>query len=36
MAALHGLAASELTPQELDHADRDYDVVVTVRAVKAS
>lgn len=33
--ALHGLVSAELTPQELDHADRDYDVIVTVRAVKA-
>jgi hypothetical protein len=35
MAALHGLAASELSPEELEHPDRDYDVVVTVRAIKA-
>jgi SAM-dependent methyltransferase len=35
MAALHGLAASELSPEELEHLDRDYDVVVTVRAIKA-
>ncbi len=34
MCALHGLAAEELTPAELDHKDRDFDVVVTVRAVK--
>jgi SAM-dependent methyltransferase len=33
---LHGLASSELMPQELDYADRNYDVVVTVRAVKAA
>lgn len=32
--ALHGLAASELTTEELDYADRDYDVIVAVRAVK--
>jgi hypothetical protein len=32
--ALHGLAASELTREELDHADRNYDVVVTARAVR--
>ncbi len=36
MCALHGLAAEELTPEELDHKDRDFDVIVTVRAVKAS
>lgn len=33
--ALHGLVSAELTPQELDHADRNYDVIVAVRAVKA-
>lgn len=33
--ALHGLASEELTRDELDHRDRDYDVIVTVRAVKA-
>ena len=32
--ALHGMAASELTDEELNHADRDYDVLVAVRAVK--
>jgi len=35
MCALHGLASEELTPEELDHPDRNFDVVVTVRAVKA-
>lgn len=34
VAYLHGLAAGELTPQELDHHDPDYPVVVTVRATK--
>ena len=34
MSALHGLAAEELTTAELDHKDRNFDVVVTVRAVK--
>lgn len=34
MCALHGLASEELKPAELDHKDRDFDVVVTVRAVK--
>lgn len=33
---LHGLASHELTPEELDHADRNYDVIVTVRAVKSA
>ena len=32
---LHGLAAEELTSQELDHCDPDFEVVVTVRARKA-
>ena len=35
MCALHGLAAEELTQRELDHVDRDFQVIVTVRAVKA-
>jgi len=35
MCALHGLASEELTPKELDYADRDFQVIVTVRAVKA-
>ena len=34
MCALHGLAAEELTKVELDHVDRDFQVIVTVRAVK--
>jgi SAM-dependent methyltransferase len=36
MSALHGLASEELTPAELDHADRDFDVIVGVRAVRAA
>jgi hypothetical protein len=36
VASLHGLAASELSIRELDATDRDYDVVVAVRAVKAA
>jgi hypothetical protein len=32
---LYGLATSELRPEELDQADRDYEVLITVRAVKA-
>lgn len=35
IAFLHGLAAEELRPEELDHADADYQLLVTVRAVKA-
>lgn len=35
MCALHGLAAGELRQDELDHKDRDFDVIVTVRAVRA-
>lgn len=31
---LYGLAASELTPQELEHTDPNYPVIVGVRAVK--
>ena len=34
MCALHGLASDELTKKELDHADPDFEVIVTVRAVK--
>lgn len=33
-AFLHGLAAHELKPHELDYNDPDYQVLVTVRAVK--
>jgi hypothetical protein len=33
-AFLYGLASRELAPAELDHRDPDYEVVVTVRAVK--
>lgn len=31
---LYGLAAQDLTPQELDAHDPDYEVLITVRAVK--
>lgn len=34
VCALHGLAAEELTTEELDYADRDFQVIVTIRAVK--
>ena len=33
-AALHGLAAEELTPEELNYSDRDFDVIIGVRAVR--
>ncbi len=33
---LHGLASEELEPQELDHRDPDFEVLVTVRAQKAA
>lgn len=34
-AFLHGLAAEELSAAELDHVDRDFEVIVTVHARKA-
>lgn len=34
MAFLHGLAAHELKKHELDYRDPDYEVLITVRAVK--
>lgn len=34
VASLHGLAAEELRPEELDHHDPNYEVIVAVRAVK--
>ena len=33
-AFLHGLAAEELKRAELDYQDPDYQVIITVRAVK--
>jgi SAM-dependent methyltransferase len=33
-AALYGVAAEELTPEELQHQDPDYELLITVRAVK--
>jgi peptidoglycan/xylan/chitin deacetylase (PgdA/CDA1 family)/SAM-dependent methyltransferase len=33
-AFLYGLAVEDLTAEELDHEDADFDVIVTVRAVK--
>lgn len=35
MCALHGLASEELTAEELDYVDRDFQVIITVRAAKA-
>ena len=34
VAFLHGLAAQELTEEELNHHDADYEVVIAVRACK--
>jgi SAM-dependent methyltransferase len=34
-AFLHGLSTRDLRPQELDFRDSDYEVLITVRAVKA-
>lgn len=34
-AFLHGLSGRELRPEELDHQDPDYEVLITVRAVKS-
>ena len=36
ICTLHGLASVELTTPELDNADRDFDVIVAVRAVKSA
>ena len=34
IAFLHGLAAEELRPSELDYRDADYEMLITVRARK--
>ena len=34
VAFLHGLAVTELRQEELDYSDPDYDILITVRAVK--
>jgi SAM-dependent methyltransferase len=34
MCLLHGLAAEELRPEELDFRDPDYEVLITLRALK--
>jgi SAM-dependent methyltransferase len=36
IAFLHGLATKELEKEEFDYRDPDYEVVITVRAIKAS
>ena len=36
IAFLHGLAAEELKQEELDHCDPDYEVLITIRAIKPS
>jgi len=35
VAFLHGVAAEELSPSELDYRDPDYEIIITLRAVKA-
>jgi hypothetical protein len=35
MAFLQGMAAEDLTVEELDYKERDYEALVTVRALKA-
>ncbi len=34
IASLHGLISQELRREELDHRDRDYELLITIRAVK--
>ncbi len=36
IGSLHGLAAVELSPQELEYRDLDYELIVAVRAQKPS
>jgi len=36
MCALHGLAAEELSREELEYKDRGFDVIITVRAVRSA
>ena len=36
VAFLHGLAAQDLRQKELDYRDPDYELVITIRAVKAN
>ena len=35
IAFLHGLAAEELKPEHFEYQDPDYQVLITVRAVKS-
>jgi SAM-dependent methyltransferase len=35
LAGLHGLISNELRREELNHHDRDYELIITIRAVKA-
>ena len=35
-AFLHGLAEEELRPEELDYQDPQYEVLITMRAMKAA
>jgi hypothetical protein len=34
MSFLHGLSSRDLRPEELDYHDPDYEVLITIRAVK--
>jgi len=34
IVSLHGLAAEELSQQELNYTDPDYEVLITIRVVK--
>jgi hypothetical protein len=34
VAFLHGLAAEELRPDELNYRDADYELLITARAIK--
>jgi hypothetical protein len=36
VAFLHGIAAEELLREELDHKDNEYQVLISVRGVKAA
>lgn len=36
IAFLHGLSVEELSPEELDYCDPDYQLIITVRATKAA
>lgn len=36
VAFLHGLSSTELRPEELSHTDQDYQLLITIRAVKTA